>query len=173
MNLIGQNQASINERACKNLMTIPVTISGFGGFKSLTSAANKLQKSTRIPAERIRLTKIMSDLTKFQDPFDQVKAKQSLLRTYLYLRTLSLSTAQEGQQKKGDRAVFTAEVPEVYSHLKNLESSANDAAMALGDKWEAMRDDVIDVVQLGKLADRLTIDKDITCRLAVKTSNCP
>ena len=147
MNLIGQNQASINERACHNLMTIGVTISGFGGFKSLISAVTKLQKSSRIPSERQRLTLIIAKLTPFQEPFDSVKAAQSLLRTYLYNKTLSLSTAQEGQQKKGDRAVFTAEVPAVYNHLKNLESKADDAALVLGDKWEVMRDDAIDAVR--------------------------
>lgn len=175
MNLIGQNQASINERACNNLMTIGVTISGFGGFKSLISAVTKLQKSSRIASERQRLAQIIAELTPFQKPFDEVKAAQSLLRTYLYNKTLSLSTAQEGQQKKGDRAVFTSEVPEVYNHLKNLEASADDAALALGDHWEAMRDDVIDVVRELEISvdDLLTMSGHDVARKFVTTVGTP
>tara|TARA_R110000824_G_scaffold9733_2_gene43128 strand:+ start:112 stop:1110 length:999 start_codon:yes stop_codon:yes gene_type:complete len=143
MNLIGQDQKAINERACKNLMTIQVNISTEYGLKPLIAAVKKLAKSTRIPAEHARLLRIIARLTPYQKPIDFVKSQQSLLRTYLYTHTMSLSQKQDGQQQKGERVTTVTEIPEIYNALRDLEFSANEAAKNLAPIWDGMREDIL------------------------------
>lgn len=146
--LIGQDQAKLNERAMNAFMLMQVNISNHKGFKPIINKVKGVLEASEIDNERKRMAEIISVLLPLQKPIDEVLAAQSLLRTYVYHHTLAFSQSRkDGQQAKGDRLVYTAKVPEVYTMLKTLAHNADNLVRQLEPKWNDMREDAMNAVR--------------------------
>jgi len=129
---------SFIETASNNFMLVQVTVRRWSGVQQLKQGSAKAAEQANANPEAFR--GYVNLLGSHHADLKQVSAKFAAIRTYLYENTLPFSDAGEGQQRRGDRLVAVANVPEVLSKLGELKSEAYDALDAFLPEYDRLRD---------------------------------
>ena len=129
---------SFIETASNNFMLVQVTVRRWSGVQQLKSGSAKAAQQANANPDAARM--YVNLLGSHHADLKQVSAKFAAIRTYLYEHTLPFSDAGEGQQRRGDRLVAVANVPEVLSKLGELKSEAYAALDAFLPEYDRLRE---------------------------------
>ncbi len=129
---------SFIETASNNFMLVQVTVRRWSGVQQLKQGSAKAAEQAKANPDAARM--YVNLLGSHHADLKQVSAKFAAIRTYLYEHTLPFSDAGEGQQRRGERLVAVANVPEVLSKLGELKSEAYAALDAFLPEYDRLRE---------------------------------
>lgn len=128
---------SFIETASNNFMLVQVTVRKWKGVQQLKKGSAKAAEQAKANPESFR--GYMDMLGSHQKALKDVISTFDAIRTYLYENTLPFSDAGEGQQRRGERLVAVANVPEVLSKLGELKSEAYAALDAFLPEYDRLK----------------------------------
>tara|TARA_R110000751_G_scaffold151525_1_gene256483 strand:+ start:132 stop:1121 length:990 start_codon:yes stop_codon:yes gene_type:complete len=134
MDLINQDQNTLNNAATNAFMLLAVTVRFYTGTTKLVDAAKRAEEQAG--AEDTGARMYINALGAHHNELKYVIGKYQKVRTYLYLATLAFSQAEEGQQKRGKRLACVTRVPEILNQLAVLKVEAVDALNDLLPNWD-------------------------------------
>jgi hypothetical protein len=129
---------SFIETASNNFMLVQVTVRKWKGVHQLKKGSAKAAEDANANPESFR--GYMDMLGSHQQSLKDVISTFDAVRTYLRDNSLPFSDAGEGQQRRGDRLIAVASVPEVLSKLGELKSEAYAALDAFLPEYDRLRE---------------------------------
>lgn len=129
---------SFIETASNNFMLVQVTVRKWKGVHQLKKGSAKAAEDAKANPESFR--GYVNMLGSNQKALKDVIAKFDAVRTYLRENSLPFSDAGEGQQRRGDRLIAVANVPEVLSKMGELKSEAYAELDAFLPEYDRLRD---------------------------------
>ena len=129
---------SFIETASNNFMLVQVTVRKWKGVHQLKKGSAKAAEDAKANPESFR--GYVNMLGSNQKALKDVISKFDAIRTYLRENSLPFSDAGEGQQRRGDRLISVANVPEVLSKLGELKSEAYAELDAFLPEYDRLRE---------------------------------